>query len=281
MKKANCKSGCTSSCPCQCVRPKRRRTRPNAAPRRNPIADLLTAYLTQKLQEGINKPPMFKPVEKKSIGTSTEPVRTSSAGTSTEQSIRQSMGIQTEPERAVARTQTEPERAVARTQTESIETQTIPTNAKPVVEEIVKQRKERIEAYPSDAERTKYNKEIQKRQLELGIVNPPIPKQEKEEGKEEVGALRGEALEELRKKVKGMPKIQTMEDFFQPAPKPSSGGGAEPTSQRIQQFSTGVEKLKAKAKAKTTTAPGMVSVLQTLQEATDKGAEGEQKVEFQ
>lgn len=130
---------CGPKCQCQCVKPRKRRAKKTVFPRHNPIADLVTALLTQKIQEPLNNPPTYKPepLEKKTVSTST-------TGTMTEQSIRQSMGIQTEPERVTARTQTEPERisaeiqtepekAVARTQTEpetvTTEIQTEPEKA--------------------------------------------------------------------------------------------------------------------------------------------------------
>jgi hypothetical protein len=62
---------CGANCPCQCVKPKRRRARKSAPPRRNPVLDLLSALLVQKHQEGINKPPIYKP-EMRSMSTSTE-----------------------------------------------------------------------------------------------------------------------------------------------------------------------------------------------------------------
>jgi len=74
---------CGANCPCQCVKPKRRRARKSAPPRRNPVLDLLSALLVQKHQEGINKPFIYKP-EMRSMGTSTELEGGRRLGTSTE-----------------------------------------------------------------------------------------------------------------------------------------------------------------------------------------------------
>jgi hypothetical protein len=192
----------------------------------------------------MNKPPMFKPVEKKSIGTSTELEGGYRLGN-----------------------------AVAQKAT-PIETQTIETQ-------------------------TEKEKRIR------------IPKQEKEERKEEeeeegFGAMRGEALQELRKKVKGMPKPKTIEDYFKTGQKPSSevdtiseaerlriqtaeesarasvgggGGGAGPVVRTTEDLKKGLEKTKEKRKKNLGVMGNLVGA---LQQATDNAAsaEGEQKVDF-
>ena len=220
MKKANCKSGCTSTCPCQCVRPKRRKARKNTVPRQNPLIELLAALVTQKIQEPINKPPMFKPFETKSIGTSTEP----------------------------------------------IQTQTIPTNVKPVVEEIVKQPKERIEAYPSDAERSKYNKEVQEIQERMGIVKPKgerkprIPRAVVGEG--------SEVDEEERTRV------DTAEAILGGSRGGGGGGFINTTIPEPDKFKV--------ARTKKKNVGVMGNLVDSLQQATNKAStEGEQKIEFE
>lgn len=187
---------CGANCPCQCVKPKRRRARKSAPPRRNPVLDLLSALLVQKHQEGINKPPVYKPEppEKKSVATSTE-------------------------------------------RAEPIETQTIETQ-------------------------TEKEKRIK------------IPKQEK--GEEGFGAMRGEALEELRMKVQAEPKIKTIEDYFKPSTG-GDGGGAERTARTSEDLKRGLEKTKEKRKKNLGVMGNLVG---SLQEATDKSSESEKKVDF-
>lgn len=88
---------CGANCPCQCVKPRKRRARKQGPPRRNPVADLVTALLTQKLQEGINKPPIYKPEppEKKSVSTSTESVKAEPIETQTETKTTSEIETQT------------------------------------------------------------------------------------------------------------------------------------------------------------------------------------------
>jgi hypothetical protein len=127
-----------------------------------------------------------------------------------------------------------------------------------------------------------------------------IPKQEKEE--EGFGAMRGEALQELRRRVQAEPKPKTIEDYF-PVKKPSSGGAEVKEEERARVdtaeailgrsgggggfINTTIpepDKFKAaRTKKKQTPVPALTSVLQTLQEATNNAAsaEGEQKIEFE
>jgi len=316
MKKANCKSGCTASCPCQCVRPKRRKARPNTAPRRNPIADLVTALLTQKLQEGMNKPPMFKPqaVEKRIVSTdvqteSVKPSETRIVSTDVQtESVKPSetrivsTDIQTESVKPQIKTGGKGSRGPYKPRQSQVQ---ILADRLQVLEKGMP-RSRSVESTPvgepgSMSGITSPMDEpmnvMRKRVLKVVRSIPPfVPKTtanltEEEKQKIPLFSSREEAKERIEElKALGVTQVRVAKQppaSVQPTSVTGGGGGGgvEVPTQEKKGPKRGQIVVDGKVVPlkiiKQKPAPALTSVVQTLQEATDKAStEGEQKVDF-
>jgi len=208
--------------------------RTRTAPRPNPIAQLLTAYLTQKVQEKENKQLMYKPEMPMLQGGSSVPLLKNAPEKSGSLTVS---GINTPQEILKLRSSSEPSSIQSGTPISLVESPPAPSTRRPSVD-------------------------LQFKSFDLTQNTLPAP---------DSAVLRRQVV-----RLKDIPPEQRITvgegESFSEAKK----------TRTTQDLIEGLRKTKeARAKAKIAPAPGMVSVLETLQEATDKAsAEGEEKVDF-